>query len=876
MKRFALPVLGVLLAGLLAGFFVSGHPAAATSPPSRYFPETKHTVGGEFLDYWERHGGLAQQGYPLTEQMDGISETDGKHYVMQYFERAVFELHPENAGTPYSVQLSLLGSFEYKHRYGTAGAPRQRASTDNPRFFRETGHVLGGKFRAYWESHGGLAQQGYPISDEFTETSALDGKFYVVQYFQRAVFELHLENAGTPYEVLLSQLGTFRYRSRVAPLPIPSPQPGHFQMNAAGSDSYLVWEDHISGTNDSRVSGLNLQTQQTFDVRSFASTQLNPAVSGPFVVWEERACTTTSCRPGIITIEDLVTTFPLQLSTDNSGDNRQPTISGRNIAWIDTDSQFHTKLFYRNLDTAPETVVEDLRPSVLMDHPILSDEYLVWAEMLPHAQPGAAVAVIKAYSIKDGSTRAVSWLNNWPVTYTLADHRLFWQDGPADETHELDLVTNAPALLPRPAAVGSVRGDIMVWAMPGPRPGDDSTIWGIDLRVGQPLPLVTSPGVKGSPVIADDWLVWLDQSGHYVGSNLSELFLEASAPHFTETPVPTATPVPVPTGGPDIRLHALNVVGQPVTAKNYVFYISSPPEGARTPGPPRIDIYASDIGSRETFLVKTVAGNADFLASDGNTLVWEESDNRGFEGIEGFDLNSRTSFEILPPAQRELGGVAVAGSMVYYHDGSAGHIGLYAVNADTHVETLVSGRGKQPVADGGALLWNEEQDLGTPGPGGSSGPAICTLHLRDSDNTDTTIATVDGPLSGDCSFSGYHASGSLVVWSANPPAPDMSVHLYRRGTGATSALPTGWAVNPLINGATVLWTQPPTTIQNGWTIHSLNLNTSAQRVEVGPITEIAEAWGLLNAGAYPFTIESEPPTGRRELYVLGLGSPPGP
>ena len=67
------------------------------------------------------------------------------------------------------------------------------------------------RFRAYWESHGGLAQQGYPISDEFTEVSALNGKPYTVQYFERAVFEAPPENQA-PYDVLLSQLGTFRYQ----------------------------------------------------------------------------------------------------------------------------------------------------------------------------------------------------------------------------------------------------------------------------------------------------------------------------------------------------------------------------------------------------------------------------------------------------------------------------------------------------------------------------------------------------------------------------------------------------------------------------------------------------------------------------------------
>lgn len=74
--------------------------------------------------------------------------------------------------------------------------------------FAQTGHKICGKFLDYWQKHGGLAQQGYPLSEEFTETSALNGKPYTVQYFERAVFELHPENRP-PNDVLLSQLGTF-------------------------------------------------------------------------------------------------------------------------------------------------------------------------------------------------------------------------------------------------------------------------------------------------------------------------------------------------------------------------------------------------------------------------------------------------------------------------------------------------------------------------------------------------------------------------------------------------------------------------------------------------------------------------------------------
>ena len=178
---------------------------------SRTFPETNQAVSGLFLDYWVEHGGLPQQGYPISRLIGEISDLNGKPYTVQYFERAVFEYHPENQA-PYNVLLSQLGTFRYRGRY-PSGAPGQTPNKVDGHYFTETGHWVGGEFWAYWQSHGGLVQQGYPISEEFTEVSDLNRKPYTVQYFERAVFELHPENQP-PYDVLLSQLGTFRYREK--------------------------------------------------------------------------------------------------------------------------------------------------------------------------------------------------------------------------------------------------------------------------------------------------------------------------------------------------------------------------------------------------------------------------------------------------------------------------------------------------------------------------------------------------------------------------------------------------------------------------------------------------------------------------------------
>lgn len=99
--------------------------------------------------------------------------------------------------------------------------------------FKETGKVVCGQFLIYWNGHGGLAQQGYPISGEFAEVSPLNGQTYTVQYFERAVFEKHPENKP-PYDVLLSQLGTFQFKAKypngdpsgsVTPVPQPTSKP---------------------------------------------------------------------------------------------------------------------------------------------------------------------------------------------------------------------------------------------------------------------------------------------------------------------------------------------------------------------------------------------------------------------------------------------------------------------------------------------------------------------------------------------------------------------------------------------------------------------------------------------------------------------------
>jgi hypothetical protein len=188
------------------------------TPTGSCFAETGYCLDGAFLAYWQAHGGLAQFGFPLTDERWEMLE-DGKPYVVQYFERARFEHHPENA-PPYDV---LLGQFGRRLYLLDPSRPQPNRVPPLPgaTYFEETGHNLQGRFRDYWLANGGLPQFGYPLSEEIRERLE-DGKEYTVQYFERARLEYHPENPA-PYEVLLGQFGRriLAARDGVGLLPYP-------------------------------------------------------------------------------------------------------------------------------------------------------------------------------------------------------------------------------------------------------------------------------------------------------------------------------------------------------------------------------------------------------------------------------------------------------------------------------------------------------------------------------------------------------------------------------------------------------------------------------------------------------------------------------
>jgi uncharacterized protein YkwD len=217
-----------LLVTLIAlSSFAPAIPALAQSG-CRAFPETGHQACGRILSYWDANGGLSVFGYPIADQ--AAQPIEGQTFQAQWFERNRLELHPENAA-PYDVLLGRLGA-DALDRAGRDWTRFPKGDPAAPHYFAATGHAIDPRFWPFWSSHGlefdgqpgvsereSLALFGLPLSEPAPEISPTDGNTYVTQWFERARFELHPENAGTPYEVLLGLLGA--ELSPSAPQPAP-------------------------------------------------------------------------------------------------------------------------------------------------------------------------------------------------------------------------------------------------------------------------------------------------------------------------------------------------------------------------------------------------------------------------------------------------------------------------------------------------------------------------------------------------------------------------------------------------------------------------------------------------------------------------------
>ncbi len=190
-------LISVLILFLLT---LGGHTSSAQSERALYFPESGHWVRGEFLTYYESGADSAiLYGAPIT---DSFSES-GTGRKIQYFQKARLVLDPF-APPELRVKQTPLGQELYEAGDGPSFTPN---SSDCREFSLDPEHIyrVCYAFLDFFETHGGLAQFGYPISNFEIHNNR------VIQFFQNARFEWHPE-LSTRQHVILGNLGLEYFR----------------------------------------------------------------------------------------------------------------------------------------------------------------------------------------------------------------------------------------------------------------------------------------------------------------------------------------------------------------------------------------------------------------------------------------------------------------------------------------------------------------------------------------------------------------------------------------------------------------------------------------------------------------------------------------
>jgi putative inorganic carbon (HCO3(-)) transporter len=184
--------------------------------PSVSVPQTQSAprIAEPFRDFWRRHGGATILGMPISPPF--VEPTsDGRTVLVQYFERARMQHHPELEGTQVAVSLGHLGA---EVPIGGRVASPLPEGLGGQQVQLVPGSIwTPWKFSIFWHLNGGELMLGRPITPVLLEKT-MQGTEMAVQYFERARLEYRADLAGTVDEVRLADLGievfNRRYRGR--------------------------------------------------------------------------------------------------------------------------------------------------------------------------------------------------------------------------------------------------------------------------------------------------------------------------------------------------------------------------------------------------------------------------------------------------------------------------------------------------------------------------------------------------------------------------------------------------------------------------------------------------------------------------------------
>jgi hypothetical protein len=342
------------------------------------------------------------------------------------------------------------------------------------------------------------------------------------------------------------------------------------QFDPQGSSSYLVWNEKNESTSpevddlfDSYdIEGMNLSTGALIKVATWSGNQMEPAISGSWVVWADNSQSCKTCERDIAG-KNLDTGAKVTIAS-GPADQSMPGISGTTVAWIDSYSETE-KLMVGNIIGlgAPFalTTVTNTDANTL-GQPALSDSYIVWSEMVqsattnpsnPTALPEiTSTTTLKAYNRNTSAITVITQNDVSSIEYAVSGNRVVWSD---NGLHLTDLSTMQDSLLfDLSGSTPSISGNIVLWSATSGVESKGLDIWGEDLSLSNPSPilLVTEDGNQLGAVIAGDKLTWQTDGPSTDSPAHGRISTTSLSGAFASPPPQPQLPLTGPTPGQDV------------------------------------------------------------------------------------------------------------------------------------------------------------------------------------------------------------------------------------------------------------------------------------------------------------------------------------
>lgn len=299
-------------------------------------------------------------------------------------------------------------------------------------------------------------------------------------------------------------------------------------------------------------------------------------------------------------------------------------------------------------------------------------------------------------------------------------------------------------------------------------------------------------------------------------------------------------------------------------------------------------IYGYNVASQSEFLVTSSADEKPSIATDGQTLVWVEtqvatSSAPPINVIKTYKVATGIVSTLITAPNADLGSLALDGGNLYYMDNASGHTGLYARNLTTGAETLITSASMGGIAvNSGRVLWIDQQYRQETNFGGaidgdqyqSPSTVTATLHLSTWGGTtpDRIVASAQGCLNG------YSISGDTILYAYGCDALDIRAYKYSANTGISTAISTGPASFPLVSssGNTILWTQNPEGAigeTKAWSVQRYDASTNAIASSVAASSAQLRAEALFDDGRVVVSVEDDATRASHALYLTNVSTP---